>query len=310
MLKVGVVGTGVMGSHHARIYYELPGVKLVGVVDKDLERAKKIGKRYGARAFSDLKDLVGKVDAVSVAVPTTLHKDVTSFFLNNGIDVLVEKPIAFSVEEAEEMIKIAKENNRILMVGHVERFNPIIDVLKNVLKNEKIHEIETKRRNPFYSRIDDCGVVLDLLVHDVDVARYVTGEEPTIDYVIGDSVKSKHEDWVKVVMKYGKIPVVHVSDRRTQKKIRKIEITCEDKLIDIDYMKQEMNIFSEAKLIKNDSPFFTERMETIKANGEPLKLEITEFLDCVKNRRNPKVDGEEGKRNLEIVSKVLEKMKK
>jgi len=310
MLKVGVVGTGVMGSHHARIYYELPGVKLVGVVDKDLERAKKIGKRYGARAFSNLKDLVGKVDAVSVAVPTTLHKDVTSFFLNNGIDVLVEKPIAFSVEEAEEMIKIAKENNRILMVGHVERFNPIIDVLKNVLKNEKIHEIETKRRNPFYSRIDDCGVVLDLLVHDVDVARYVTGEEPTIDYVIGDSVKSKHEDWVKVVMKYGKIPVVHVSDRRTQKKIRKIEITCEDKLIDIDYMKQEMNIFSEAKLIKNDSPFFTERMETIKANGEPLKLEITEFLDCVKNRRNPKVDGEEGKRNLEIVSKVLEKMKK
>lgn len=310
MIKVGVVGTGVMGSHHARIYYELPGVKLVGVVDKDIEGARKIGQKYGARVFSDAKELIGKVDAVSIAVPTTLHRDVANFFLKNGVDVLVEKPVAANIEEADEMIDAAKENDRILMVGHVERFNPIIDVLKNVIKNEKIHEIETKRRNPFYSRIEDCGVILDLLVHDVDVVRYVLGEEPEIDYTIGDSVRSKHEDWVKVVMKYGKIPVVHLSDRRTQKKIRKIEVTCEDKLIDVDYIKQEMNIFSEAKLVKNESPFFTERVETIKASGEPLKIEIIEFLDCVKSRKYPKVDGEEGKKNLEIVSGVLERMKR
>ena len=308
-MKVGVVGVGVMGSFHSRIYYELPEVELVGIVDNDLNRAKNVADKYGALAFSDVKNLVGKVDAVSLAVPTTHHGNVAKFLLKNGIDVLVEKPIASRLEEAEDMIKIAKENGRILMIGHVERFNPIIDVLKNVLRNEKIYEIETRRRNPFYTRIDDCGVVLDLIVHDVDVVRYITGKEPKLNYVMGDSVKSNHEDWAKIVMKYGNIPVVHLSDRRTQKKIRKIEVTCEDKLIDVDYIKQEMKIFSDAKLVNNGMPTFSEKMETINANGEPLKRELVEFVDCVKNRKKPSVDGEEGKKNLEIVSEILKRIK-
>ena len=309
MLKVGVVGVGVMGSIHSRIYYEIPGVKLVGVVDKDLERAKKVGKKYGAKAFEKIEDLIGKVDAVTVAVPTSRHAEVAKFLLKNGIDVLVEKPIALNLEEAEEMIKIAEENGRILMVGHVERFNPIIDVLKNLMKNEKIHEIETRRRNPFYSRINDCGVVLDLLVHDIDVVRYLTGKEPKIDYVIGDRVKSNYEDWIKVVMKYGKVPVIHMTDRRTQKKIRKIEVTCEDKLIDVDYINQEMKVFGKAKLVYDDLPSFVENMETVKARGEPLKREIMEFLNSVETGVKPKVDGKEGKKNLEIALEVLKKMK-
>ncbi len=309
MLRVGVVGVGVMGSIHARVYYELPGVKLTCVVDRDKERAKTIANRYGAKAFFDVKDLIGKVDAVTVAVPTSLHAEVSKYLMEKGVDVLVEKPIALTLEEAREMIKVAKENDRILMVGHIERFNPIVEVLKSILKNEKIHEIETRRRNPFYSRINDCGVALDLLVHDIDVVRYITEKEPEVDYVIGGSVKSKHEDWVKVIMKYGNIPVIHMTDRRTQKKIRKIEVTCEDKLIDVDYINQEMRIFSKASVVYNDLPSFVENMEVIKSKGEPLKKEIVEFINCVKERKKPSVDGEEGKKNLEIALGVLKKMK-
>jgi UDP-N-acetylglucosamine 3-dehydrogenase len=309
VLRVGVVGTGMMGSLHSRVYYETPGVKLVGVADINLDRAKKVGQKYGAKAYGDMKDLIGKVDAVTVAVPTTAHKEVTNFFLKNGVDVLVEKPMALNLEEAKEMIEIAKENSRIFMVGHIERFNPAIEALKNLITNEKIHEIETRRRNPFITRIDDCGIVLDLMVHDIDVVRYITGKKPKIDYVVGGCVKSKHEDWAKVFVRYGNIPVVHLSDRRTEKKIRKIEVTCENKLIDVDYFRQTLRIFSQAKIVYNTIPTFVEKAETMNLRGEPLKLELSEFVDAVKNRRNPRVNGEEGKKNLEIVSEILKKMK-
>ncbi|UCG95426.1 MAG: Gfo/Idh/MocA family oxidoreductase [archaeon] len=308
-MKVGVIGAGVMGSLHSRVYYEIPGVELVGVVDKDLKKAKDVALRYGALAFDSAEKLIGKVDAVTVAVPTCSHRDVANLFLKNGVDVLVEKPMAFDLKEAEDMIKTARANKRILMVGHIERFNPTIGALKNIIKNEKIQEIETRRRNPFVSRIEDCGIVLDLMVHDIDVVRYLTGERPVVDYVIGGSVKSKHEDWAKVVMKYGKIPTVHLSDRRTQKKIRKIEVNCEDKLIDADYVNQEIKIYSQAKPVYNGRPFFSEKIETIVARGEPLKLELLEFIDAVKNRREPSVTGEEGKKNLEVISDIMKKMK-
>ncbi len=308
-MKVGVVGAGMMGSLHSRVYYELPGVELAAVVDKDLEKARKTAEKYGARAFSDMKELVGKVDAVTVAVPTSLHKDVSVFFLKNGIDVLVEKPMALTIEEADEMIKTAEENNRVFMVGHIERFNPAIGALREMVKNEKIYEIETRRRNPFISRINDCGVVLDLMVHDIDVVRYITGETPKIDYVVGGSVKSKHEDWAKVFVRYGDIPAVHLSDRRTQKKIRNIEVTCEDKLIVVDYFRQTINVYSQAKIIYGTIPTFAEKMETVNVRGEPLKLELSEFMDCVKTRRKPCVDGEEGKKNMQIISQILEKMR-
>ena len=309
-MRVGVVGAGVMGSLHSRVYYELPGVELVGVADTDLQKAREVANMYGALAFNDVKELLGRVDAVTVAVPTKFHKDITKLFLENGVDVLVEKPMSLSLAEAEEMIKAARVNNRILMVGHIERFNPIIESLKNIIKNENVQEIETRRRNPFVSRIEDCGVTLDIMVHDIDVVRYITGEDPKLDYVIGGPVKSKHDDWSKVVMKYGTIPVVHMADRRTQKKIRKIEVNCEDKLIDVDYVNQEIKIYSQAKPVYNGRPYFTEKIETIKSAGEPLKLELIEFVDCVKKRRKPKVNGEEGKKNLEIVLKILEKMER
>ena len=310
MLKVGVVGTGIMGSLHSRVYYELPSVELVAVMDKDIEKAKSIAEKYGARAYSGIKDMIGKVDAVTVAVPTSLHRDVANFFLGNGVDVLVEKPMALNIKEAEEMIKTAKQNERVFMVGHIERFNPVIEKLKAILKNEKIQEIETKRRNPFINRINDCGIILDLMVHDIDVVRYLTGEQPKIDYVIGGSVKSDYEDWAKAVLRYGNVPVVHLSDRRTQKKIRKIEVTCEDKLIDVDYFGQTIRTYSQAKITYDTIPTFVEKLETINVRGEPLKNELLEFIDCVRTRKNPSVDGEEGKKNLEIVSKILEKMKR
>ena len=179
-LRVGVVGLGMMGQPHARIYSQLQ-CELVGVVGANLERAKKIGERYSTKYYTDYTKLMPHVDAVSIVVPTTLHRQVATDFIKQGIHCLVEKPIASNLEEAEEMIQAADENHTKLMVGRVERFNPAVLRLKQIIDEGilgKLMIISTRRVGPFVSRIRDVGIIIDSATHDIDIARYLVGKEP------------------------------------------------------------------------------------------------------------------------------------
>ncbi|MCJ7744023.1 MAG: Gfo/Idh/MocA family oxidoreductase, partial [Dehalococcoidales bacterium] len=180
MIRVGVVGLGAMGQHHARLYAQL-NCELVGVADVDLERAKEIGERYNTKYYSDYHELLSKVEAVSIAVPTTLHCPVAMDFLKEGVHCLVEKPIAFRLDEAEAMIGAAEQNHVNLAIGHIERFNPAVVRLKQIVDEGilgKLLVISTRRVGPLVSRIRDVGVIIDSATHDIGVVRYLIGKEP------------------------------------------------------------------------------------------------------------------------------------
>ena len=178
IIKVGVIGAGAMGKSHARIYSEMANTELVAVCDKDEAEVKEVSEKYNAKPFTDYKEINDDLDAVSICVPTKLHKDVALFFIKKGINVIVEKPIANNLDEAKELIDAAKENNIKLMVGHVERFNPVVTEIKKRLDNNelgKIYNISAFRFSPFPHRVIDVGVTIDLAVHDIDVMLYLNG---------------------------------------------------------------------------------------------------------------------------------------
>lgn len=309
VLKIGVVGVGAMGQHHARVYYELPNVELVGVADTDIEKANMIAKQYGCEAFNDYKKLFGKVDAVSIAVPTKLHKKITIDFLNKGMHVLVEKPMAVTIAEADEMIAVAKKNNRILMVGHIERFNPAIQELKKILSRDKIIQIEAHRYGPFIERAGGTGVILDLMTHDIDVVSYLTEFNPDKIYSIHRKVVAENPDLATSIIKLKNGAVVLLSAcRATQKKVRDLVVICEDKYIELDYLTQEIDIYRKAEpsFIKGEyrQENIIEKIEVSKK--EPLKEELNHFINCVQENKEPIVNGEIGRKNIELALKIME----
>ncbi|RLF88563.1 gfo/Idh/MocA family oxidoreductase, partial [Thermococci archaeon] len=199
MLRVGVVGVGNMGRHHARIYSELSKegkVEFVGVADANLERAKEVASQFKTKAFGDYEELVERVDAVSIAVPTSLHRQVALEFIEHGANVLVEKPIAESIESAQEIIRAAKKNDVILMIGHVERFNPAVLKLKEILDENLIGKVVTltaKRVGPLPPQIKDVGVIIDLAVHDIDVMSFLLERNVRKVYARAGSAKNPLE---------------------------------------------------------------------------------------------------------------------
>ena len=169
-VRVGVIGVGYLGQHHARVYSELPGVELVGVVDINKERAKEVAERYFTSAFFDYQDLFGKVDAVSIVVPTVIHRDIAGRFIEQGINILIEKPVTTSLEEARELMEMANKKNVVLQVGHIERFNSAVVELSKIVDHPIF--IDCSRMGPYVNRNTDVGVVLDLMIHDIDTVSY------------------------------------------------------------------------------------------------------------------------------------------
>jgi len=295
MLKVGVVGLGMMGQHHARVYSQL-GCELVGVVDTDMERAKGIGERYGARYYSDYNELIPQVDAVSIAVPTTLHRQVVIDFIKHGIHCLVEKPIASSLEEGREMIRAAEENHTKLMVGHIERFNPAVLMLKEIIDQGilgKLMIISARRVGPFAYRIRDVGIIIDSATHDIDVARYLVGKEPVEIFSKAGRFKHQNEDHAIIVLDFGDTTACIEVNWFTPYKVRSLVATGSDGIAYLDYIEQQLTLHNS----HNSKPIKVEKTE-------PLKLELEHFLKCVKNSEIPLVDGYEGLRVLEIALKA------
>lgn len=313
-MKVAVVGVGNMGKNHARVYSELKGVELVGVVDLDEKVGKEIANRFNAEYFSDYKDILDKVDAVSIVVPTKYHFQVAKDFLDAGVDVLLEKPISVSLEEADGLIEAADKNNRILQIGHIERFNSAVMQIRDYLGNEDIIHLEAVRTGTAGSRITDAGVVLDLMIHDIDIILDLVGGEVTEIKANATKVSDGHEDFAEALLSFknGTLARLVVS-RTTQKRERLLKITQKDRYILVNYMDKTIEIHkqAESKYVtedKNIRLIYSDVVERphIRAE-ESLKLELQSFVDCVKDRKTPLVDGVAGKRALEVALKVLER---
>lgn len=291
MIKIGVVGLGMMGQHHARVYSELE-CELVGVADSNIENAREIGERYRTRYYSDYTELIPQVDAVSIAVPTTLHRQIAMDFIRQGVHCLVEKPIASNLEGAEEMIRGAEENHVKLMVGHIERFNPAVLRLKQIIDQGtlgKLMIISTRRVGPFASRIRDVGIIIDSATHDIDIARYLTGKEPVVVFSKAGKFHNEKEDHGIVILDFGDITGHIEVNWFTPHKVRSLVATGSEGIAYLDYIEQELKIYNSHGV---------REVEIEKA--EPLKLELEHFLKCVQNDTELLVNGYDGLRTLDI----------
>ena len=291
MLKVGVVGIGAMGQHHARIYSQL-SCELVGVADTNAERAKEIAEKYQIKYYCDYKELIGNVDAVSIAVPTSLHRKVAMDFLKNGVHCLVEKPIAVNLKQADDMIKEAESQNVNLAIGHIERFNPAVVKLKQIIDAGtlgKLLIISTRRVGPSASRIRDVGIVIDSATHDIGVIKYLVNKEPSIVFSRVGSLKHAKEDHAVIVLDFKDIAACIEVNWFTPQKIRTLVATGSEGIAYLDYIEQTLNILNSHGTMVADI-----------AKAEPLKLELEDFLNSIADKRQPAVNGIEGKAILNI----------
>jgi len=307
MIKVGVIGVGSMGINHARIYSELEKegrVKLVGVSDASEERANEVAARYKTLAFADYKRLLSQSpDAVSIAVPTTLHKKVALNAIGRGIHVLVEKPIADTTKNAEGIIKATGKNNIKLQVGHVERFNPAVTKLKKLIdagELGKVVSISTKRVGPYNPRIRDVGIILDLGVHDIDIISHLFGQRvETVFAKAGSSIHTKEDHAIVVLNFEGDQCGIIETNWLTPHKTRTLNVVGTGGIAYVDYIKQTLEVYDKEQA-KNMT---VERKE-------PLRLELESFLQCVENDSGPEVSGEDGLYALKVAvaaSKSAEK---
>ncbi|HEY3249064.1 MAG TPA: Gfo/Idh/MocA family oxidoreductase [bacterium] len=296
--RVAVIGLGQWGRHHARIYAGLRDAELVGVADLDAAGARACAHRYRCQAFTDYRALIGRVDAVSVVVPTALHYRVAREFLAAGVHVLVEKPMTSTLQEAAELVAVAEERERVLLVGHVERFKPAVRQLAALAGDPMF--IHTRRVRPYdRTRAMDVGVVMDLMIHDIDIILGLTGGRVTEVSGMGLRVHNSHEDLAVAHLRLSTGCVAWLmASRISAEKAAEIEITTSDRAIRLDYLRQHTVV----------QPFGGEAQRTTVHGEEPLQAELRHFLDCVRGRERPLVSGEDGLRALEVAHQLLRTM--
>ena len=308
-LRVGVVGAGHMGSYHVAALAELVDVRLTAVADLNRRRAEEVAGRYGAAALSDAAHLVGRVDAAIVAVPTMQHFGVSRFLLENGIHVLVEKPICPVLDDARTLFRLAIQKGLVLHVGHVERYNGAVQELGRIVRDPIL--IECQRLGPFAPRVREDGVVLDLMIHDLDIVMRLVDEEIVHLSATGASVLSDRDDVASVQLRFAGGCIANLTASRvTQNKIRTLAITQPDAYITLDYADQELRIHRQASSehslsreeLKYREQSQVERLFVHKEN--PLKIEIRHFLGAV--RSGAVVDDPERElRSLEVALRVV-----
>ena len=328
VVKVAVLGVGGLGQHHARIYAEMEqagDVEFVGLYDPNLERAREIAEKNDVRALESMEAALEQADGVSIVTPTVTHHELASKFLKAGCHVLVEKPITDEADQAAELVQLAQENDRVLQVGHVERFNPVFDYLQSVAKEPRF--IETHRLSPYPARSMDIGVVLDLMIHDLDIVlAFVDSPVKEVDGV-GVPVLSASEDIANARLKFENGCVANLTvSRVSPERMRKIRVFSGGETtsyVSLDYQKQEGYIYRIAadgaeesslwqKLLHaKDSAIVSEfggkkvvREPVPIAKDEPLKLELQHFVECVRERQTPKVSGEAGRQALEVALEI------
>jgi len=308
-VKVGVIGVGHLGQHHARIYKELKGTELVGVVDSDPARAAEIAKKFKTEAFSSAEELYGKVQAVSVVTPTVTHSEITKGFLEHGADVLLEKPMTVTLDEADELVSLASEKGLILQIGHLERFNAAVREMVSRCTTPMF--IECNRLSPFPDRSTDVDVVLDLMIHDIDIILSLVKSPVSSIHAVGIPVISKNVDIANMRMIFESGCVANVtSSRISMKRERKIRLFQPDTYMSLDYQKQELYAYDRIPNKKDPDgkpDIVGGRVKVSK--DEPLKSEIEAFVESVTTRNKPLVSGEEGREALRVAMMVQEEIK-
>ena len=304
---MGVLGVGYFGQFHAEKYAQIEGVELVGVVDVDPSRARAIAKRYQTQPLFQHTDLFNKVQAVSIAVPSPLHYSMTKDFFLQGIDVLLEKPISNTLEEADELIGLAESKGRILQVGHLERFNGALSGLEEKVQNPLF--IESHRLGPFTGRGAEVDIVLDLMVHDIDILLSLLNAEVKQFQAVGIPLLTPYLDIANARIEFEDGCIASLTASRVSKeKIRKTRIFQSNGILSIDYLSQKLSL-SQARgpLGKERIPeMVTEEIPVKKT--DPLEAEIRSFLQSVRNRKKPRVSGVDGKRALELALQIIQKI--
>jgi predicted dehydrogenase len=333
-IKVGVVGVGYLGQHHARIYSKMPEVELVGVADIDAEKASAIATQTGCRAYEDYHTLLDQVQAVSIVVPTVLHHKIALDFLQAGVDVLLEKPMTVTLQEADDLIQEAEKSGRLLQIGHLERFNSVVRALQGRIQKPRF--IESHRLGPFVERGTDVHVVLDLMIHDIDIILSLVGSPVELIRAVGVPVVSPQIDIANARIEFANGCVANVTASRvSREKMRKIRIFQPDAYISLDYLQQEVMICRRVLEGEGERPqseelalpgrargvgasedlssdvaaraptykLLIERLEIEKE--ESLETEIEAFIECVRSRKQPMVSGQEGREALRVALEIL-----
>ncbi|NQT90661.1 MAG: Gfo/Idh/MocA family oxidoreductase [Candidatus Omnitrophica bacterium] len=299
-LKVGVVGVGALGSIHARIYSELESVELVGICDIDKGRLRDTQDKLGVEGHTDYRKLIGHVDAVSVVVPTNLHFPISKDLLKAGVHLLIEKPITETVEQADELLEIAGANKLALAVGHIERFNAAIEAIQRLKGDIKF--IECHRLGPFAPRIKDVGVVLDLMIHDIDIILGLVRSPVKSIEAVGVKILSKNEDIANARISFENGAVCNITASRvTAYTMRKIRMFQPNAYISLDYVKQDAVIYK-----KQLGRIVSEQIDIKKE--KPLQKEIASFVECVRSGKKPLVSGEDGRQALSVATEILKKI--
>jgi predicted dehydrogenase len=295
-IKVAVVGVGHLGSIHAQIYKKLQNCSLVGVCDTDEARAKQVSEDLGILDFIDYRQLLDKVEAVSIAVPTRLHYQIAEEFLRHNIHVLVEKPFTTTLKEADVLIKTAQKNKLILQVGHIERFNSAFSATKEIIRNPRF--IECHRLSPFPDRSLDIGAVLDLMIHDIDIILGLVNAPLKKVEAVGVPVLTRFEDIANARITFGDGCVANLTASRVSDEwLRKIRIFQKDTYISLDYREAKACVYRKKglKIIKEDLPIEKE---------QPLEKELESFLDCILQNKEPLVSGRVAREALAVALKI------
>jgi UDP-N-acetylglucosamine 3-dehydrogenase len=302
-LRVGVVGVGVMGSNHARVFADLADVDLVGVADPDSAQRDFVSRTLGCAAFSDIGALLAQgVDALTIAAPTHLHRELALRSIARGVHVLVEKPIAPSVEEGRVIIAAARRARLALMVGHVERFNPTVEAIKEAIRGEDILSIAITRVGPFPPRMSNVGVVIDLAVHDIDLIRWFTESEIAEVQPQLSSAIAEREDIALLQFRTASGVLAHINTNwLTPFKARNVVIATRNKYITGDLLTRQV---TECFGFQPDGSYSMRHLSV--GHAEPLRAELQAFVAAIRNGKQPAVSGEEGVASLEIAIRCLE----
>lgn len=311
-VPVAVVGAGNMGSNHIRVYNELPEADLVEVVEQDPKRAREVADQYNVRVVDEVAKLE-VAQAATIAVPNRLHRTVAVACIEAGLDVLVEKPLAMSVTDAQAISDAAEAAGAILQVGHIERFNPAIDVLADILENKEIIALEAHRLGPFNDHLTAESVVFDLMIHDIDVIQSLVDSPVRHVDAVGTQSRSSEIDHAIAHLKFdNSVLGTATSSHVTHKKVRSLAVTTRNVYIQLDYQQQQITVSrresEQTTMLQAAAGYRTETIEETPfiRTREPLKNELEHFLDCVRSRSRPLVDAADGIATVELATNIVD----
>lgn len=321
IIKVAVIGAGMMGKNHLKTYKSLPNIELVGVYDIFPDAAKAAAETFGIKAFSSMEEVAKNVDAVSVVTTSITHADVGEFFLTRNIHCLIEKPLATTEDECQRLIKAAKEHNVTLLVGHIERFNPAVEQMGKILSDtSKIRSLTAQRMSAASGRITDVDVAMDLMIHDIEVIQSLV-KSPVVN-VQAASVKTAEnisgKDYITALVEFASGTTANLTASRiTQARVRTLSVTTDTNYIDMDFINQSINVHTQGRMPYVNQEEIPEWMhyglkgsveQLFIPTNQPLQAELSHFLNCIRGKETPRISGENALDALRVIWTVQEKL--